>query len=162
MSSQNFNRAIFPARFSKRLHSGLFILRVALGLFLLLWAIEKFVAPTTTAAIWESFYKIPIGGAVITLLAILQTILAIALLIGFWRPVSYGISLGINAVTVISTWQQLINPWGAEVNHLFLAGIPVLAGFIALYLLYPWDEWSVDGWIAKRRMSRAQQPQQPQ
>ena len=149
-----FNGATFPARFSDRLHSSLLILRLALGVFLLLWALEKFVAPQMTAAIWETFYKIPVGSAMITLLAVLQTILAIAFLIGFWRPVTYGIALGINAVTVISTWQQLINPWGGDINHLFIAGIPVLAGFVALYILNPWDEWSVDGWIKKKRKNR--------
>ena len=149
------SKAIFPAQFANRLHSALLILRVALGLFLLLWALEKFVMPQTTAAIWENFYKIPVSGAVITLLAILQTILAIALLVGFWRPVTYGISLGINAVTVLSTWRQLINPWGGDINHLFIAGIPVLAGFVALYILHPWDDWSIDGWREKRLRSRA-------
>ena len=141
----------FPTRFKKRLSMSLLILRLSLGLFLLLWALEKFILPETTEQIWANFYKIPISGAIVTILAILQTLLAIALIIGFLRPLTYGIALGINGITFISTWQQLLDPWGLasgqSVNHLFLAGIPVLAGFIALYMLHPWDCWSVDEWL---------------
>ena len=141
----------FPTRFKSRLSTALLILRLSLGLFLLLWALEKFILPQTTEQIWASFYKIPISGAIVTILAILQTLLAIALIIGFLRPITYGIALGINAITFISTWRQLLDPWGlasgAAINHLFIAGIPVLAGFIALYILHPWDIWSIDGWL---------------
>ncbi|MDJ0589612.1 MAG: hypothetical protein QNJ72_06390 [Pleurocapsa sp. MO_226.B13] len=145
----------FSTRFRSRFSTALLILRLSLGLFLLLWALEKFLLPQTTQQIWSSFYQIPISGAIVTILAILQTLLAIALIVGFLRYITYGIALGINAVTFISTWRQLLDPWGLAsgeaINHLFLAGIPVLAGFIALYILHPWDIWSVDGWLKNRR-----------
>lgn len=144
----------FPTRFKNRLSIALLILRLSLGLFLLLWALEKFILPQTTEQIWSHFYQLPISGAIVTILAILQTLLAIALIGGFLRPLTYGIALGINAITFISTWRQLLDPWGlssgAATNHLFLAGIPVLAGFIALYILHPWDSWSIDGWLKNR------------
>ncbi len=147
----------FPTRFKKRLASALLILRLSLGLFLLLWALEKFILPQTTQQIWSNFYQIPISGAIVTILAILQTLLAIALIVGIFRPITYGIALGINAVTFISTWKQLLDPWGlasgAAVNHLFLAGIPVLAAFVALFILHPWDFWSIDGWLKQKHMT---------
>ena len=145
----------FPTRFKGRLSTALLILRLSLGVFLFLWALEKFILPQTTAKIWASFYKIPISGAIITILAILQTLLAIAFIVGFLRSITYGIALGINAITFISTWRQLFDPWGLasgeSVNHLFLAGIPVLAGFIALYILHPWDRWSLDDWLKNKQ-----------
>ncbi len=156
----------FPTRFKGRLSSALLILRLSLGVFLLLWALEKFILPQTTAKIWENFYKIPVSGAIITILAILQTLLAIAFIVGFLRSITYGIALGINAITFISTWRQLFDPWGLasgeSVNHLFLAGIPVLAGFIALYILHPWDRWSLDDWLKNRHThSHPPGPQEP-
>ena len=156
----------FPTRFQGRLATALLILRLSLGVFLLLWALEKFILPQTTAEIWASFYKIPISGAIITILAILQTLLAIAFIIGWLRHITYGIALGINAVTFISTWQQLLDPWGLaggeSVNHLFLAGIPVLAGFIALYILHPWDMWSLDDWLKhKHTLGHSHERQEP-
>ena len=156
----------FPTRFKGRLSTALLILRLSLGVFLLLWALEKFILPQTTAKIWASFYKIPISGAIITILAILQTLLAIAFIVGFLRSITYGIALGINAITFISTWRQLFDPWGLtsgeSINHLFLAGIPVLAGFIALYILHPWDRWSLDDWLKNRHThSHPPGPQEP-
>ena len=156
----------FPTRFKGRLSTALLILRLSLGVFLLLWALEKFILPQTTAEIWASFYKIPISGAIITILAILQTLLAIAFIVGFLRSITYGIALGINAITFISTWRQLFDPWGLtsgeSINHLFLAGIPVLAGFIALYILHPWDRWSLDNWLKNRHThSHPPGPQEP-
>ena len=155
----------FPTRFQNRLSSSLLILRLSLGVFLLLWALEKFILPQTTEQIWTSFYQIPISGAIVTILAIFQTLLAIALIVGFLRPITYGIALGINAITLISTWRQLLDPWGLasgeSVNHLFLAGIPVLAGFIALYILHPWDRWSIDGWLKhKSTITRSHEPRE--
>ncbi len=154
----------FSTRFKSRFSISLLILRLSLGLFLLLWALEKFILPKTTEQIWSNFYQIPISSSIVTILAILQTLLAIALIVGFLRPLTYGIALGINAVTFISTWRQLLDPWGLasgeSVNHLFLAGIPVLAGFIALFLLHPWDSWSVDGWLKDKQIRN--HPREPQ
>jgi len=45
----------------------------------------------------------------------------------------------LHAVTVLVTWRQLIDPWGDPINHLFIAGVPVLGGFVALFLLRHWD-----------------------
>ena len=155
----------FPTHLRNRLASSLLILRLSLGIFLLLWALEKFILPQTTKEIWSNFYQMPISGTIVTILAILQTLLAIAFLIGFLRSFTYGIALGINAVTFISTWRQLLDPWGLvsgeAINHLFLAGIPVLAGFIVLFLLHPWDTLSVDGWLKnKHTHSLADLPQE--
>jgi len=156
----------FPNRFQNRLSTALLILRLSLGIFLLLWALEKFILPQMTEQIWSNFYQIPISGAIVTVLAVLQTLLALALIIGLFRPFTYGIALGINAITFISTWRQLLDPWGLAagetVNHLFLAGIPVLAGFIALYILHPWDYWSVDGWLKnKQTRNPPHEPREP-
>jgi hypothetical protein len=41
------------------------VLRVSLGVFLLLWGVEKFVIPTTTVRIWEKFYGVGLGAALV-------------------------------------------------------------------------------------------------
>ncbi|MGH6913728.1 MAG: hypothetical protein ACREH3_08495, partial [Geminicoccales bacterium] len=43
------------------------------------------------------------------------------------------------AVSVLVSWRQLLDPWGTDANHLFIAGIPVLGALIALFLLRHWD-----------------------
>lgn len=130
------------------------ILRISLGLFLLLWALEKLVIPQGTVGIWSGFYGIQIGPAVPYFIGALEALLAIAILVGVWRRVSYGLGVLFHAISVGAGWKQLIDPWGLYLfdrpQHLFLAGVPVLAAFVALYLLRDADLWTADGWRARR------------
>jgi putative oxidoreductase len=56
-----------------------------------------------------------------------------------FRTPAYGAALALHTVTTLVTWRQLADPWGDAANHLFVAGIPVLGGFLALFLLRDWD-----------------------
>ncbi len=127
----------------------LLILRVTLGVFLLVWALEKFVLPDRTVGIYAKFYGITIDTGLSPFIGVAETLLALALLCGLWRRWSYGLATLIHAYSVVSTWREIIDPWGlifGEVKHLFLAAVPVLGGFIALYLLRHHDIWTIDGW----------------
>lgn len=134
---------------------GLAILRLSLAAFLLLWGVEKFVLPEATVRIWGTFYGVQIGRAIVPLIGLLEATLAIAIGLGFWRRVSYGLGTIVHGISVLSTWRQLLDPWGLRSggppNHLFLAGVPVVAAFIALYLLRARDTWTLDEWRNRRR-----------
>lgn len=138
-----------PIPNARTLALALAVLRISLGLFLLMWALEKFFIPQATVGIWDTFYLIPIGPAIPYLVGAVEAILALAILVGFMRPASYGLGLAIHAVSVLSTWKQLIDPWGLvffeRPQHLFLAGVPVLAAFFVLFILREADVWTVDG-----------------
>lgn len=134
-----------PTTSSERLATALLVLRIVLGLFLLQWGIEKFVQPGTTVAIYQAFYSIPIAEGATWIIGIAECLLAIAVIIGLWRRISYGLAFLIHLVSVGSTWQQLIDPWGGPGNHLFTAGVPVLAAFWVLYYLRDSDRFSMDG-----------------
>lgn len=140
------NDTSFSAR---RLPVALAILRISLGGFLLLWALEKFFIPQTTVAIWDRFYLIPIGAALPYIIGGLEAVLSIAIIAGLWRRWSYGLALVLHTISVVASWKQLIDPWGLYLNerpqHLFLAGVPVLAGFMVLYMLRDYDVLSLDG-----------------
>ena len=126
----------------------LLIMRIALGMFLLLWGLEKIIIPDRTVGIFTKFYGIPISATITPLLGALQIALALAFLIGFRRRISYGLAAALHAYSVIASWRPLIDPWGligGEVKHLFLAGVPVLAAFVALYMLREMDLWTMDG-----------------
>jgi len=131
------------------------VLRVSLGVFLLLWGVEKFVIPTTTVRIWDKFYGVSLGASLVPLVGAVESALALAIVVGLWRRVSYGLGLLVTTVSVLSSWRQLIDPWGlrsgGSPNHLFLAGVPVLAGFVALYLLRARDGWTLDEWLLRQR-----------
>ena len=126
------------------LSRALLVLRVTLGLFLLQWGVEKFVVPQNTVGIWSHFYGLDVPQTLGYLFGALEIAIAVCLFLGLFRTVAYGAALALHAVTVLVTWRQLLDPWGDEVNHLFIAGVPVLGGFIALFLLRHWDRGVLD------------------
>jgi len=72
----------------------------------------------------------------------LEILLAVAILAGLWKTLSYGLGLALHAVSTLVTYRELLAPFGE--NHLFLAAIPALAAFIALFLLRRHDTfWNV-------------------
>ena len=123
--------------------AALAILRIGLGLFLLLWGIDKIVAPEGTAQIFDHFYRMPLSAEAAPIVGIAEALLGLAFMAGLWKTVVYGLGLLLHAVSTLASYSQLLNPFGD--NHLFIAAIPVLAGFIALFLLRDQDtHWSLD------------------
>jgi putative oxidoreductase len=124
---------------SKALFRALLVLRIALGLFLLQWGIEKFVVPQSNVFIWSQFYGIDVSVALGYALGVGEVAIALCMILGVFRTIVYGAALFLHAVTVLVTWRQLLDPWGDPINHLFTAAVPVLGGFLALFLLRHWD-----------------------
>ncbi|TGY88378.1 DoxX protein [Marinicauda algicola] len=114
----------------------LFILRVTLAAFFAVWALEKFLEPESTIAIFDHFYGIgglPEWGSYA--IGAVQAVLILAFLLwAKFRTVSVGLLLLMHAGSTLSTWQQLINPYEGP-NHLFWAAVPTLGALIALFLL---------------------------
>jgi hypothetical protein len=77
----------------RRIPAALLILRFFLGIFLLQWSIEKLILPDAAARIASSFYGVMLPASASYLLGVAELILSLALLFGFYRTVSYGLSL---------------------------------------------------------------------
>jgi uncharacterized membrane protein YphA (DoxX/SURF4 family) len=131
-------------KLSKALFRALLALRITLGLFLLQWGVEKFVVPQANLFIWSHFYGMEVSQTLGYIFGALEIAIALCIFVGQFRTVTYGAALFLHAVTVVVTWRQLIDPWGDPINHLFTAGIPVLGGFLALFLLRHWDRGLLD------------------
>lgn len=126
----------------------LFILRVGLGLFLLLWSLDKLADPGYSVKLFSKFYFLGITASVAYVVGILEALLSLALLAGFKKTFTYGLATLLHAISTLSTYSQLLSPFGQ--NHLFIAGLPVLAAFIALFLLRQQDIlWTLDP-VAKK------------
>lgn len=117
----------------------LLVLRFTLGVFLLQWGVEKFVVPGNTPAIWGYFYGLSVPEAAAYALGVLEIALAGCFILGIYRTMAYAAGAAIHAVSVAVSWPILIDPWGGPSNHLFVAGLPVLGGFVALYMLRHYD-----------------------
>lgn len=125
----------------KLLAVSLLILRIALAVFLLLFGIDKLVATDTTVEVFAHFYGLSISAPVAQGAGILEILLSLAMLAGLWKTATYGLGLTLHAISTLATYEQLLSPFGE--NHLFIAGIPALAAFVALFLLRRHDTlWS--------------------
>ena len=124
---------------AKTLPQALLILRVTLGIFLLQWGVEKFVMPESAQGIWQYFYGMSLPRLAGYLFGAVEILIALCLFLGLFRTISYGAAMALHAITVIITWRQLLDPWGDPINHLFIAAVPVLGGFVALFMLRKWD-----------------------
>jgi uncharacterized membrane protein YphA (DoxX/SURF4 family) len=122
----------------------LLVLRVTLGLFLLQWGVEKFVVPQSNVEIWSYFYGLSIPQALGYAFGAVEIAIALCLFLGTFRTLAYGAALALHAVTVVVSWRSLLDPWGDPVNHLFIAGVPVLGGLVALFLLRHRDRGVLD------------------
>ena len=123
----------------------LLALRITLGIFLLQWGVEKFVVPQNTTDIWTYFYGVPVPQALGYLFGAVEIALAACLFLGLFRTLAYGAATALHAVSVIVSWRQLVDPWGDPMNHLFIASLPVLGGFAALFILRRYDRGLLEG-----------------
>lgn len=132
----------------RRIAYGLLILRLTLGLFLVQWSLEKLIVPDAAIRIARGFYGLALPAGAPMFLGIAELAVSLALCLGLYRQISYGIAFVIHTVTVIVSWRQLLDPYGLWKvgSHLWIAMLPVWGGFACLYLLRIWDEFSVDAW----------------
>ncbi|NJK37385.1 MAG: DoxX protein [Oscillatoriales cyanobacterium RM2_1_1] len=117
-----------------KLQISLFIIRVTVAAFFLVWSLEKIIKPELTQRVFSKFYFLEITPGISVTLGILQTLVVLIFLAGIFKLWSYGAILGMHSVSVLSTYQQLLNPYELP-NHLFWAGVPALGAIIALFML---------------------------
>ncbi len=127
---------------SGKLSVALLVLRVGLAVFVLLFGLDKLVATGTAQDVYAQFYGLAVSTTLVQVAGVLEILLGLAVLAGFWKTFSYGAGLVLHAASTVATWHELFTPFGD--NHLFLAAIPTLAAFIALFLLRRYDVlWSL-------------------
>lgn len=144
------------ASVERRLQISLFALRLTIAWFLLQWAIEKFIAPETTARIFGFFYKMPLDVSVAPVVGAIQMVIVLAFLAGFMKTWSYALVALMHGVATFSTWKSIIMPFAEGSNHLFTTAVPVLAACVVLFYLRDQDTlYSIDARRAKSASSKS-------
>ncbi|WP_421709777.1 hypothetical protein [Algihabitans sp.] len=110
------------------------ILRFSTGAFFLVWALEKIFAPEIARRVFETFYFSSPSDTMLLLTGLLQLLFVLAFMAGLFRFWTYGALLAMHAVSVVSSFPRLLDPFTPP-NHLFWAGVPVLGLLVALFLL---------------------------
>lgn len=93
------------------LEISLAIMRLSLVLFFLVWSIGKLIVPELTQKIFATFYFSEISPTVSVGLGGIQTVIVLIFLTGKFKTLSYGAVLGMHTVSLLSTYQQLLNPY---------------------------------------------------
>lgn len=134
-----------------RMEASLLLMRMAIAAFLLVWALDKVIAPEHAKAVFSRFYFISDAPPLILkALGLLQIGIIVAFAVGLARSYTYGAVLLMHAASTASTHAHLINPWGEGAQLLFWAAVPVLAAMIALFLLRDRDRLlSIDAALSR-------------
>lgn len=132
----------------------LLILRLGLAWFLFVWAVNKILAPVQYQKIWGYFHGIEIGANMPYVMGGAQIVICLAIALGLWRVVSYGLGFAMHSVTIMVILPKLLTPFvienGFPANRNHSVAVAALAGFAALWLLRNRDRWSLDAWLSAR------------
>lgn len=120
----------------------LFLLRFGLGLFLILCAIDKIIAPDMTVASFARFYHINIYQSAAMIIGALELVVALLFILGMYKTWTYAIALAIHSIGTIAVFRELLSPFG--INILYTANLPILFSFICLFMLRNLDnKWAL-------------------
>lgn len=121
-----------------RIANSLFLLRISVFVVILMWTLDKFLNPEHSAGVFANFYGLSgWGPTVFMVIGALELVLLAAFVTGFKKTLSYGLVFAIHAVSTVSTWKQLLNPYDGGL--LFYAALPMLAACWALFSLRDLD-----------------------
>ena len=136
---------------------GMLALRVGLAWFIFVWAVNKFLATGQYQFILKRFDGIEAGPILVYGLAVVQVLVCLMVFAGLWRGVSYAALAFMHALTIYRIWPRLIDPFeisekGFPVNRNSVIALAVMLAMVALWSLRHRDHWSLDAWLARRRV----------
>lgn len=120
----------------KRLSWALLALRIGVFVVMIMWTLDKFVAPDHAAGVFANFYGVSgLGTGLFYVIGAIELVIVIGFLLGVAKRWTYGLVLVLHAVSTLSSFPMYL---GFD-NLLFFAAWPMLAACLALYLLRDQD-----------------------
>ncbi len=120
-----------------RLPAALLALRLSVFLVMLVWTLDKFLAPDHAAKVYEHFYFIRgLGAPVMYLIGAVELAIILGFVLGIAKRFTYGAVFLLHAVSTLSSFPMYLNP---AAGRLFYAAWPMLAACFALYALRDQD-----------------------
>ncbi len=123
----------------------LLLLRVSVFLVMFVWTLVGLVRPASVVSLYEPLHLLTgFDHRVLYGIAFLVLAIEVSFLMGIQKQLSYGSVLVLNAVWVLSSWQQYLAPF-AGTNLLLFTMWPMLAACFGLYALRHLDTlWVID------------------
>ncbi len=115
------------------------ILRIGMGIFLVAWGVDKWMATEGSIGIFANFYGADVGAGIVRAFGAAEVLLGLALAAGLFRVLTAWTQLLVNGVSTAASWRQILDPWGVlgltdGGTHLFLASIVITAASVVLVL----------------------------
>jgi len=136
---------------TEKLRLPLLIQRLALGVFMGIWTIDKFVNPSHASGIFSHFYGIPLAENLVWLPATAQLLILIGFLLGMFKMITYLLMFLIHSVSTLSTTGTLLAFYGEDGNLLFWAAVPVMAAFWLQFALRRYDTIALEDRLKARK-----------
>jgi putative oxidoreductase len=130
------------AEVPERLPLALLTLRLSVFLVMLVWTLDKIIAPAHAAGVFAHFYTLGgLGPAAMYAIGAAELIIIVGFVLGVARRFTYGAVLVLHAVSTLASFPMYVHP--AE-GRLFYAAWPMLAACFTLYVLRDSDTlWTI-------------------
>src|SRR5919106_1987616 len=89
------------------------ILRIGMGVFLVLWGLDKWLAVEDSIGIFSHFYGLDVGALPIRLFGAGEILLGIALAVGILPKITAWLQFIVNGISSGASWKEILDPWGA-------------------------------------------------
>jgi len=91
----------------------LMLLRVSVGVLIIFWGVDKIINVEHAIGVSNHFYLGLFSSALLlNAFGVFETVLGIAVVVGWKRKLFYPALIVINAVSALSCWNSIIDPWG--------------------------------------------------
>jgi hypothetical protein len=122
---------------TNRVPAALLALRLTVFLVMLVWTLDKFLAPGHAAKVFRDFYFISdLAPTALYALGAVELAIIVGFVLGIAKTFTYGAVLAFHAISTLSSFSKYLNP--AE-GRLYYAAWPMLAACFALFLLRDQD-----------------------
>ena len=120
----------------RNLELSLFLIRISTAVFLLVWAVAKFLNIKQQQGVFATFYGWQaVTPETLAMIGAVQVLLILAFAAGAFKTWTYAAIFLMHAAGTLAGWSRMIPPYGPGASMTFWAAVPVLAGILALFLL---------------------------
>jgi len=126
----------------------LLLLRISLGLFLVIWGLDKLVNVEHGLTVSEKFYLGAFNSALLLkAFGVVQVVAGVAIVLGSARRFAYPLLLVVTATTLLAVWRSIIDPLGWYLkgsSMIFYPSLIVFAGALVLWAFRDEDRLALD------------------
>ena len=127
------------------------VLRVGLGVFLLIWGADMFIQIEMCEQMFSMIYwGLPVGRGLLFVFGIVQIVIAVALISGFYVRIGAWAGFSIQLLTTVATIGRVVRPFGIVEGDpvgpsiVLFSTVPLLAAWLALALYGRAGAFAVD------------------